>query len=269
MPPSMPEFSSSFNHNKQKSSQERRPSGSSSSSHENVSPSPPTMQEIDTVRQTWERVCERRHMYDDPSVSAAHAFGLCFFTALFALDPLLKSTFGNVLQQARALAEIMAYLTRSPSIKGQVGPLRDQADMTRQYDPDVCPFHQPLEEKFQQQPDQQEKQKKRLQEHQQETQWFAYKLREVGIHYVEDYDLMPAQLDSIGPALMTALKARLKDEFTPHIKQTWTKVYTFTFHHMKTGMDAHMAYHRRAKRLSSGSYCSVEAGETNGVCTIQ
>ncbi|ORZ13477.1 hypothetical protein BCR42DRAFT_418389 [Absidia repens] len=112
-------------------------------------------------------------------------------------------------------------------------------------------------------------QRKIMARYQEENQWFAYKLREVGIQHVEEYDLGPENLDVFGPALITALKSRLREEFTPLVEQAWQKVLTFTFHHMRIGMDAHVAYHRRARRLSSGSYCSIEAGETNGACTIQ
>ncbi|ORX46487.1 hypothetical protein DM01DRAFT_1339491 [Hesseltinella vesiculosa] len=107
--------------------------GSNTSSHSKKSyldkpmpgPPAPTMQQIEVVRYTWERICERRHPHDDASVSAAHAFGLCFYEALFLLEPALKSRFANVLQQARAMAGIVAFLTRSPSVKGLAGSIRD------------------------------------------------------------------------------------------------------------------------------------------------
>ncbi|CAO3598782.1 unnamed protein product [Absidia cylindrospora] len=308
----------------------------------------PTLHDVDVVRHTWGRVCERRHRKDNPSMSSAHAFGTIFYKALFELDPSLKTIFGkNVIHQARVLAGIMSYLTRSPSIKGESGSVRDLNFLSRtqkssmassgmendtghpsdansavnayvdliehqaslknprkstpqvghpQYHPPpvkskefndaICPFHQQeQEEKYQQQlllqqkqqqeeerqrtSMQQDMQRKMEQQHQEENQWFAYKLREVGIQHIEEYNMVPGQLDALGPALITALKSRLQEEFSPQIEQAWNTVCGFTFYHMKTGMEAHITYHRRARRLSSGSYCSIEAGETNGACTIQ
>ncbi|KAI8333362.1 hypothetical protein BC941DRAFT_473558 [Chlamydoabsidia padenii] len=301
----------------------------------------PTLQQIEWVRHAWERVCELRQEKDSPSVSPAHAFGLLFYKALFDLDPALKSKLGNVMQQARVLAAIMSYLTRSPTIKGEAGSLKelnprsdqkrknktpsgpdDECDATdvyvdllehqatlsktsppppppihhrqhsteKQFNDDVCPFYQQeQEEKYQQQllhqqqqQQEQERQRTSIQkdrqyqlqrkialQHQEDNHWFAYKLRELGVQYVEEYDLDPENLDAFRPALSSALKARLNDELTPAIGQAWNQVANFTFYHIKTGVEAHVAYHRRARRLSSGSYCSIEAGETNGACTIQ
>ncbi|SAM06125.1 hypothetical protein [Absidia glauca] len=326
-------------------------------SHVMVEGQPPTLQQIELVRHVWDRVCELRQKDDGPSVSPAHAFGLLFYKALFEFDPVLKTKLGNVIQQAQVLAAIMSYLTRSPSLKGESGSLKDlkprstgsaqsassvqdcyspykdqdekitahtyvdilehQASLSKgatnpvvippqihprqhpsaaidatpkKYSDDVCPFYQQeQEEKYQQQlllqqkqQDQQERQRESLQkdhlfqrqqilalQHQEDNHWFAYKLRELGIQYVEEYDLGPENLDSFGPALNSALKLRLGDGFTPLMDRAWNQVANFTFYHMKTGLEAHVAYHRRARRLSSGSYCSIEAGETHGACTIQ
>jgi hypothetical protein len=109
----------------------------------------------------------------------------------------------------------------------------------------VCPFHQQeQEEKYQQQllhqqqhQEELEKQRHSIQQdlqsqmerklalqQQEENKWFAYKLREVGIKYVEEYDLVPENLDVFGPALIAALKSRLQDEFSPQMEQAWRKV---------------------------------------------
>ncbi|KAI8337652.1 globin-like protein [Chlamydoabsidia padenii] len=154
--------------------------------------STPTRQQIDQVRQVWERVCERRHRKDHPSVSSAHAFGLVFYKVLFEMDPSLKFKLGNVIRQARMLAEIMSYLTRSPSIKGETGSLKDLNALIVQQ--------------------------------QEENKWFAYKLREVGIQHVEEYDLVPENLEVFTPSLIAALKSRLQDEFSPEMEQAWVKV---------------------------------------------
>jgi hemoglobin-like flavoprotein len=291
----------------------------------------PSLRQIDEVRHTWESVCERRHRKDHPSVSAAHAFGLVFYNVLFEMDPSLKIKLGNVIRQARVLAEIMSYLTRSPSIKGEAGSLKDlnavhrsnskketssihsgtattdhqhhheeddddhqhlcavhaaaaaaaatsnayaelehrphrfsnseyhpvpipppsptsftySPSTNKQFDDNVCPFHQQeQEEKYQQQllhqqqhQEELEKQRHSIQQdlqsqmerklalqQQEENKWFAYKLREVGIKYVEEYDLVPENLDVFGPALIAALKSRLQDEFSPQMEQAWRKV---------------------------------------------
>ncbi|ORZ18457.1 hypothetical protein BCR42DRAFT_300667, partial [Absidia repens] len=150
----------------------------------------PTLHDVDIVRHTWGRVCERRHRKDNSSMSSAHAFGIVFYKTLFELDPSLKSIFGkNVIHQARVLAGIMSYLTRSPSIKGESGS--------------------------------QDLQRKMEQQHQEENQWFAYKLREVGIQHIEEYNMVPDHLDALGPALITALKSRLEEEFSTQIEQAW------------------------------------------------
>lgn len=288
----------------------------------------PSLQQIDEVRHAWESVCERRHRKDHPSVSAAHAFGLVFYNVLFEMDPSLKFKLGNVIRQARVLAEIMSYLTRSPSIKGEAGSLKDlnavhrsnskketssiyssttttdhqkedgddhqhlcavhaaaaaaaatsnayaelehrphrfsnsdyhpvpipppsptsftyNASTNKQFEDDVCPFNQQeQEEKYQQQllhqqqhQEELEKQRHSIQQdlqfqmerklalqQQEENKWFGYKLREVGIKYVEEYDLVPENLDVFGPALIAALKSRLQDEFSAQMEQAWRKV---------------------------------------------
>lgn len=332
-------------HSKLRSNQNRPRSSTASSSSSSLSPSlssssgsidtatttseinhphvtlenrPPTLQQIELVRRVWERVCELRQKDDGPSVSPAHAFGLLFYKALFEIDPELKKKLGNVIQQARVLAAIMSYLTRSPSLKGESGSLKEvkprhpdsaqqatlaqecyssappppyeehdekmyvdllehQASLSRgatkpvaippqshprqhpstvlettpnkKYSDDVCPFYQQeQEEKYQQQlrfqqkqQDQQERRRASLQkdhhchlqqrlalQHQEDNHWFAYKLRELGIQYVEEYDLGPENLDSFGPALNSALKLRLGDGFTPLMDQAWNQVRNST-----------------------------------------
>ncbi|CAO3640702.1 unnamed protein product [Cunninghamella blakesleeana] len=89
-------------------------------------PSPPTIQQIDIVRYSWERVCELRLDEDDPHMSPAQGFGAKFYEALFEKDEIYKEKFSNnVILQARVLADIISFLTRSPSIKGESGSIQD------------------------------------------------------------------------------------------------------------------------------------------------
>lgn len=89
-------------------------------------PSPPTIQQIDIIRYSWERVCELRLDSDDPHISPVQGFGTKFYEALFEKDEVYREKFSNnVILQARVLADIISFLTRSPSIKGESGSIQD------------------------------------------------------------------------------------------------------------------------------------------------
>ncbi|KAI8991660.1 hypothetical protein BDF20DRAFT_845725 [Mycotypha africana] len=77
---------------------------------------PPTQPQIDIVRYTWERIAETRLETDDPNISPVHAFSLEFYDALFQVKPSLRELFPNIFQQAKALAGMISFITRAPSV---------------------------------------------------------------------------------------------------------------------------------------------------------
>ncbi|KAI9306982.1 hypothetical protein BJ944DRAFT_151906, partial [Cunninghamella echinulata] len=159
----------------------------------------PSIQQIDIVRYSWERVCQLRLDDDDPHMSPVQGFGSQFYKALFETDEFCKEKFNhNVMLQARVLASIIAFLTRSPSIKGKSGSIQD-INAT----------------------------KKKLNEYQPpKNQFFAHKLKELGASHLK-YDLLPYHFDAIGPALITALRSRLKNDCVSHVENAWSKVNKF------------------------------------------
>ncbi|CDS07706.1 hypothetical protein LRAMOSA01655 [Lichtheimia ramosa] len=79
------------------------------------SPKQPTDEQIELVRSSWERVSELRQESDGAAISPAHAFGLAFYDALFALEPETRLLFKNIFPQARALTGMISCLTRAPA----------------------------------------------------------------------------------------------------------------------------------------------------------
>ena len=79
------------------------------------SPKQPTDEQIELVRSSWERVSELRQDNDSAVISPAHAFGLAFYDALFALEPDTRLLFNNIFPQARALTGMISCLTRAPA----------------------------------------------------------------------------------------------------------------------------------------------------------
>ncbi|ORZ13512.1 globin-like protein, partial [Absidia repens] len=158
----------------------------------------PTQSDIDIVRTSWERVVNLTQPKDPASVSPAQGFGLAFYDALFDLDPQVRSLFGtNVLVQAKMLTYVIAYIARAPLI----ATTTTTTTTTKDLDPE----------------------------------WLVMKLRELGArhHY---YKVEPEQFQLVGPAIDTALRVRLQDEYTVEIGKAWTKTHAYVAHHMALGL---------------------------------
>ncbi|CAO3635559.1 unnamed protein product [Cunninghamella echinulata] len=325
-------------------------------------PVAPSIQQIDIVRYSWERVCQLRLDDDDPHMSPVQGFGSQFYKALFETDEFCKEKFNhNVMLQARVLASIIAFLTRSPSIKGKSGSIQDinATKKLNEYQPpspspnpnsnlsfielieqamdddhqrnsissfirrnsttsnnsdqinnninsnssnnnnNGCPFqhhtydqfalppspvssiesekgqsymdnhHQRLSSQEQQEIENYILKKQQL-EHDKENQFFAHKLKELGASHLK-YNLLPYHFDAIGPALITALKSRLKNDCVSHVENAWSKVYEFTAYYMKVGLASQIAHEQenqfKTSMSLSSSINSLEAGDAK--CTIQ
>lgn len=194
---------------------------------------PPTQAQIDIIRYTWERVSDTRHPGDDPNVSASHAFGLAFYEALFELDPTLKQLFTNIFQQARALAGMISYIARAPNVVGQK-PCRSstagcgfatsgriltirEINAKKRKDNTATTFSE-LVINAANSPD-----SVTQDEIEGDPERLLYKLRELGArHYF--YNVQSHQLALVGPAILTAIKARLGKEFIPEVAEAWTRV---------------------------------------------
>lgn len=198
---------------------------------------PPTQAQIDIVRYTWERVSEIRLATDDPNVSSSHAFGLAFYEALFELDPTLKPLFTNIFQQARALAGMVSYIARAPNVTGNNKPARPGSSCGFS-STDKIPTIREINAH------------KRKENHslsfselvantvanansvtldEMDTDRLLYKLRELGSrHYF--YKVQGHQLSLVGPAILTAIQARLgKEDYLPEVAEAWTRVKRFFF----------------------------------------
>lgn len=281
-------------------------------------PAAPSIQQIDIVRYSWERVCQLRLDDDDPHMSPVQGFGSQFYKVLFETDEFCKEKFNhNVMLQARVLASIIAFLTRSPSIKGKSGSIQDinaTKKKLSEYQPpspninsnlsfielieqamdddhqrnsissfirrnsttsnnsdrinnsnnnnnnnknnnNGCPFQHHSYDQFVLPPspvssiesekgqtymdshcqrlssqEQQEIEKyilkKQQLEHEKENQFVAHKLKELGASHLK-YGLLPYHFDAIGPALITALRSRLKNDCVSHVENAWSKVDKF------------------------------------------
>lgn len=195
----------------------------------------PTQAQIDIVRYSWERVSEIRHATDDPNVSSSHAFGLAFYDALFELDPTLKPLFTNIFQQARALAGMIAFITRAPNMdtnyntscgfdtnNASNAPKRAltirEINARKRKTSKASTFSELVTNTALNDP-------VTPNDHDIETDpdLFLFRLRELGAkHYF--YHVQSHHFVLIGPAVLSALKVRLGKEFLPEVADAWTRV---------------------------------------------
>jgi hemoglobin-like flavoprotein len=186
---------------------------------------PPSTAQIDIVRYTWERLSEIRLPDDDPNVSSTHAFGLAFYDALFELDPSLRSLFPNIFQQARALAGMVSFIARMPSVTGvqlcRSSSLQsDSSNMTireinaqKRKECQANDFRELVTSALLDTSSDQEE----------TSEWLLYKFRELGARH-HFYSVKPHQLDLIGPAILQAIQTRLGKEFLPEVAEAWQVV---------------------------------------------
>ncbi|KAI8072512.1 hypothetical protein BC940DRAFT_292750 [Gongronella butleri] len=91
-------------------------------------PAVPDQGDIDLIRSSWQRVLDKpvspsgqNHAapngHGGGATSAAQAFGLAFYGALFDLNPSARALFGaNVIKQAKMLTAVIAYIARAPML---------------------------------------------------------------------------------------------------------------------------------------------------------
>ncbi|KAI8888791.1 hypothetical protein K501DRAFT_158109, partial [Backusella circina FSU 941] len=175
----------------------------------------PSTAQIDIVRYTWERLSEIRLPDDDPNVSPTHAFGLAFYDALFELDNSLRELFPNIFQQARALAGMVSFIARMPSVTEK----RKQCQTN-----DFCE----LITSVVQEPSG---------DNEETSEWLLFKFRELGARHFF-YSVQPHHLDLIGPAILQAIKTRLGKEFLPEVAEAWQVAHAYACFHMKIGLEA-------------------------------
>lgn len=167
----------------------------------------PTQAQIDLVRMSWERVSELRHETDDRNISPSHAFGLAFYSALFDLNPECKELFTNVFQQARALTGMISYIARAPKAITQTNATIRDMNAKNTTLGEADPEH------------------------------LALKMQELGArHYF--YNVQPYHFNLVGPAFVTALKQRLRDEYREEIGEAWVKANAYAAYNMKIGYEA-------------------------------
>ncbi|KAI8364359.1 uncharacterized protein BYT42DRAFT_506373, partial [Radiomyces spectabilis] len=203
----------------------------------------PTQSHIDIVRFTWERITEVRHPSDDSTMSPAHAFGVAFYDALFDLDPQLVYVFSNVCQQARALTGMISYMARVPAIATEelnvlthdhpVSSIKDiNADRRAREDPAINKSSLPDIVRAITANSSSMKSAPKLSA---DEKWIQCKFRELGERHLQ-YNVQPHQLSVLGPAILIALKKRLKHEYVPEVEEAWFVVQTYAIHHMRIGM---------------------------------
>ncbi|CEI93811.1 hypothetical protein G6F70_007339 [Rhizopus microsporus] len=204
-------------------------------------PPSPTQAHIDIIRYTWEHLCGIRLDHDDPTISPSHAFGLAFYNALFESDPTLRFLFTNIVQQARAFAGFISYLARMPTQSN----IREMNALKRK-GVGALTFPELVTEVSNT-------------EHESATEDFRYQLQELGAkHYY--YGVNAVHFDSIGRALMKALKERLRNEFLPEIEEAWTRSYAYSAYYMKIGLESAQDEWRQHRN---------ESMQTKQNCTIQ
>ncbi|KAI9012677.1 hypothetical protein CLU79DRAFT_676153, partial [Phycomyces nitens] len=186
-------------------------------------PVPPTQTQIDIVRYTWERVTEIRHPTDDPLISPPHAFGFALYKALFDLDNDLRLVFPNVLQQARALAGMIAYIVRAPAPTPTIQAINARKRANQSTSRSSSSSTEPREDGIEQ-----------------DSEWLGQRLRRLGARHAA-YNVEPHHIAYMGPAVIRVLKERLQGEFLPEVEDAWQTTHAFAAHHMKIGLEAQKA----------------------------
>ncbi|EPB82455.1 hypothetical protein HMPREF1544_10794 [Mucor circinelloides 1006PhL] len=224
---------------------------------------PPTQAQIDIVRYTWERVSEIHLDTDDSTVSATHAFGLAFYDALFALDPSLKPLFTNIFQQARALAGMVSYITRSPNVTGpnksrlssspdggcgmnnaklKKVPTIREINARKRKETNATTFEELVSSVA--------TSDTKAEDEEGDPEQLLHKLRELGArHYF--YNVEPRYLALVGPAVLSALKLRLGKEFLPEVAEAWTRAHAYAAYHMKIGLESQAAWEQDRQKPAS------------------
>ncbi|KAG2217477.1 hypothetical protein INT45_010763 [Circinella minor] len=241
-------------------------------------PSPPTKAQTQLIRQTWERVSEKRHEKDNPNVSASYAFGKQFYESLFIMEPELKNILTNSLQQARVLTGVLSYITRAPSVMParykEIKNIRDMNAMLKNNNNKNNNNNSDAEEEEE---DDDDDMMEELNE--EEEAWMVEKLQELGARHVGYKIVKESLFDSIGPALVEALQNRLDNEYKPHMGEAWLKAHYYVVFHMKKGLQSQLVWegvlengqqdqYRKYYQQRSRSNSSASLAKANN-CSIQ
>ncbi|CAO3595925.1 unnamed protein product [Absidia cylindrospora] len=99
-----------------------------------------------------------------------------------------------------------------------------------------------------------------------DPEWLVMKLRELGArhHY---YKVEPEQFQLVGPAIDTALRVRLEDEYTVEIGKAWTRTHAYVAHHMALGLVSQRQWEKKKKSSSSLLHRSSSSSSSN--CSLQ
>ncbi|ORX54598.1 hypothetical protein DM01DRAFT_1321992 [Hesseltinella vesiculosa] len=166
-------------------------------------PPMPDGHDIDLVRTSWQDVLDQPR--ESETVSSAQVFGLAFYDALFKLNPAARTLFGtDVVRQSKMLTYVIAYIARAPIIVPPTQPPTNLQD--NEATPDL------------------------------DSSWLIDSLRELGQrHYF--YNVHPQDLLDVWPSIDAALKATLKDKYTPVIAGAWRKTVDHVTYHLTFGIN--------------------------------
>ncbi|KAF7725142.1 hypothetical protein EC973_000394 [Apophysomyces ossiformis] len=226
----------------------------------------PTKEQIDMVRSSWACIMESKKPEDDSTTSPGHAFCLAFYAALFELDPDLRMLFSNVFQQARALAGMIAYIARVPSMTRSTSGI----------DPDICPAVVPIDDvnAFGRAMEESEARRHYYSglvgqaqsvEPKDADEELIFLFRELGArHYF--YNLQVRHLPLAGQSLLRALRERLGKECSPELEQAWQVAFDFVASHMKIGFEAQVKWMEGRRSSATASFFDRRKNTT---CAIQ
>ncbi|KAI9470801.1 MAG: hypothetical protein EXX96DRAFT_585776 [Benjaminiella poitrasii] len=231
---------------------------------------PPTPAQIDIVRYTWERVSEIRLEDDDPNISSSHAFGLAFYEALFELEPSLRPLFPNIFQQARALAGMISFITRAPSVFGSSNKSSKndanervmsikEINARKRKETAATTFPELVTTAVAQ---------NSSSVSEEDTGYLLHKLRELGARHFF-YHVEPYHLSLVGPAVLMALQIRLGEEFLPEVAEAWTRAHAYAAYHMKCGLESQENWEKGRKSSAMSKISSVANKSSKTNCSIQ
>ncbi|ORY92081.1 hypothetical protein BCR43DRAFT_446018 [Syncephalastrum racemosum] len=92
---------------------------------------------------------------------------------------------------------------------------------------------------------------------------FARKLQAIGATYIE-FNVQPYFFDLVGPALISALQRRLKEEYTATIEDAWLTAQHYASYHLKIGLETQLAHWS-----ADSPFSTTDQNKTKGSCLIQ